>query len=87
MCLNAGYGREKGYGLSTPSYVVIYLCVIIIMFPFEKKNKREFEKVNFSHLLYIRKQYGLFKSINYYINYRSDYIYTVEFNTMVMECV
>jgi len=25
MFLNAGYGREKGYGLSTPSYVVIYM--------------------------------------------------------------
>lgn len=30
------------------------------MLPFEKKNKREFEKVNFSHLLYMRKQYGLY---------------------------
>lgn len=55
----AGYDIEKGYGLSTSNYVVIYLYVIIIMFPFEKKNKREFEKVDFSHLLYMRKQYGL----------------------------
>jgi hypothetical protein len=31
MCLNAGYGREKGYGLSTPSYVVIYLYCNINM--------------------------------------------------------
>lgn len=28
MFLNAGYGREKGYGLSTPSYVVIYMISV-----------------------------------------------------------